>query len=1038
MAAMTFDLAISAVGHLLQQKSTPICWLVGPSASGKTALVHNLLASTDRARVLSLSAASPDRCLQQVFNEQTTAGLFTRLSAGATTLLVLDALDAVQYSDEERLGQVFDLRLRLLLSSTTRKWWPELSILVTSRFQPPRDLQAEGVSVIELVTMQQASTVEPVLDAGADAILEVLASSRKASSGWLLGLLTETSGTQPSLATPEAVRKGLDEAVSAGLVHRVETVTGGEWFQMLDNVRPRYLPPARAADVHCSVADKLLSDQLSPYIELAAKDDPELRHDLLERAMVHLLEADETEQAVQCYWHQLGNFSRLVRENALHLGIRACSALNDGRPPRHISPALKKSPAAMAVINDWGVHAICIGDATLAAETTLAAYGLSTEDDRLWDRSMLACYTAEALLVCGRVPEAMEWAERAKQFARAGLRLSEGVPTQEIMSAYDAAFYAIMAIAAQGHDAAGVAQVLSDMVELHIRMRKQLEEFNRHSILPLPGPTGEVNPEELSDGKPAGLLALLEDRPGDAVRILTAELTRWPQARLESRQGAIIRTLLLRALLADKRYSEVRALIPQLQHVADGLDDTAARCELASLAANLALVEGDAAAALAIVDDFLYLASHCGLQLLRNDLLGARSRALMALGRVDEAKTSAVGIQDIVAAPAIKTSEKRPQPAKAPEEPRKVGPERRLQLHEAALKVIENYDTRGLPFAVYFRKYDITITHGPFEFGAQLTENRLVEAMPPGAKVLTIQDHGLMGYLGSGGFTDRSAPAFLLGDDDWKEVALALIRFADLIVHEPSMLGGGTRWELETIFQEDRWDRTVLLLLPLRGGLPPIDNDPLIQKFPRCIWMDDFHTTALPDIPVVQDLIARMAQIAALPEDARRGLTDRVARDAAYPIDLMPIARHYEDSAMLSSLMQDEDDRIRYYGFWQLFRAGSLRSEHWLSGDDSFDNRVKFAEDYIQMSAIMLDHESEGDKFILFGDLTFAEQCAESAYNLIRESDGPIAAYYRDRAEKRYEEVMTLRNALQGYPDRFILRPRYGPFPVSARPRDNE
>jgi hypothetical protein len=90
------------------------------------------------------------------------------------------------------------------------------------------------------------------------------------------------------------------------------------------------------------------------------------------------------------------------------------------------------------------------------------------------------------------------------------------------------------------------------------------------------------------------------------------------------------------------------------------------------------------------------------------------------------------------------------------------------------------------------------------------------------------------------------------------------------------------------------------------------------------------------------------------------------------------------------------------------------------------------------MSAIMLDHESEGDKFILIGDLTFGEQCAASAYNLIRESDGPIAAYYRDRVEERYKEVMKLRNALQAYPGRFILRPRYGPFPVSARPRDNE
>lgn len=105
-------------------------------------------------------------------------------------------------------------------------------------------------------------------------------------------------------------------------------------------------------------------------------------------------------------------------------------------------------------------------------------------------------------------------------------------------------------------------------------------------------------------------------------------------------------------------------------------------------------------------------------------------------------------------------------------------------------------------------------------------------------------------------------------------------------------------------------------------------------------------------------------------------------------------------------------------------------------GDDSFENRSHIADSYVQMSSILLDHETEGDKIVLIGDLDFAEQCAESAYNLMRASDGAVAAYNRAEAEAQYGRVMALRDALKAQPDRFVLRPRYGPFTVSVLPRD--
>jgi hypothetical protein len=850
---------------------------------------------------------------------------------------------------------------------------------------------------------------EQSLESGPATVLEVLATSRKASSGWLLGLLTGQHETQPSLATPAAVRKILEEAVSAGLVHRVEMGKSGEWFQMPNCVRRRFLPPACAATVHASVADELEGDELRLYVELAAEDDPELFHELLERAMVHRLKAGDMQNAVQCYWQRLGNFSRLGSERAFHLGARACCTLNAGRPPHQISPALKEVAEALAVINDWGVHAICVGDAKLASEGALAAHGMIAEDLEPWNKSTLARHVAEALLLRGRLPEAMQWAERAKQHALASIRMNEGLPTEEVMSAYDHAFYAIMKIAAGGHDACGAAQVLSEMVEVHSRARELMSEFNRSAIFPLPGPSGEVNAEELLDGRPAAMVALLAGRPGDALRILTPQLARWSQERLDSRQGLEMRTLVLRAQMADERNREAGESIVQLRHLADELDDTAARCELASIAAGLALVEGNAEASLALADDFVDLASNCDLGLLRNDLLKVRSKALRALGRVEEARASDEDIQKVAAAPVVEPPRQRRQRAKAAEESRRGEPEQRLQLHEASLSVIEDYNTQGLPFALYFRTYSVIVAHGPLEFGPQMIETVLHEAMPPGAHVLTVQDPDLgpLYYSGLSSHFYRSAPGLYLEDEHWQEILASLIPFADLIVAEWYALTEGVRFELDVAYRTNRWDRTVLLLPPPKGYLSGVHSDPLIQKFPRCIWIDSFDTGWLTDSPVVRDLITRMAEIAGLPEDARRRLTDRAARDEAYPIDLLPIAVHYERSAMRRRLRQDEDDRIRNYVFWELFRAASIRRVRMLRGDESFDNRMKLYDAYMEMSEIVLDHEREGDKIILIGDLTFAEQCAQSARALIRESDGPAAfASRRKRAENRLQSVL--------------------------------
>jgi hypothetical protein len=1026
MAATTFDAAVSSVTDWLRQRPTPVCWLTGPPGAGKTGVVRAVRAAAGRTCTAPLSAASPDRCLHHAFGDRTTAGIGARLAADNPGLVVLDALDTVQDPDDG--GRVTDPRLRLLLSAAARGRWPGVSTLVTSRLWPGRDLPADGATVIELVATDPAAGAGPLIGSGSAAVLEVLASSRQASSGWLLGLFAGHPARPPSLATPAAVHAALADALTAGIVDHVEFGASGEWFQMSDVARHRFLPPDRAAAVHEAVAAGLESDAVLWHAELSAGADPALLHDLLERAIEHRLAAGNIHAAVQCYWDRLGNYARLDQLNDSLRGARICRALNAGRPPHEVSPVLRQSPGAFAVINDWGLYAVRAGAAELSAAAAVTTTGLVGDDQQPWHLSNLARHAAEAYLACGRLPEGMFWAERAKEHALAGLRKTEGLPTREGMDAYDLAFYAIMTIAAAGGDAAGPAHVLDEMVASHERAQTVLANYNRQVPFPMPGPTGEVNAEELLDGRPAALVAMLDGRPADAVRILAAQVAGRPDNWPESNKDLAVNLLLLRAKIAAGRHDEARDLIARLRPVADRRDDVPARCELATAAAALLLAAGDAAAALAATDDFLNPAATGDLVLVRNELLTVRAEALRAFGRTAEADATAAEVRDVSAAAPISPAS-RPRRPKPAAEPHLTGPERRRQLHEAALAVVEDYNARGLPFALYFRKYDILVAHGPMEFGPQLVENVLADAMPPGAHVLTIQAHNDWAeYSGAGHFMDRSAPALYVGDDEWEAVATQLIPFADLIVSECYMLSPGVRFELDLAYRANRWDRTVLLLPPLRSPLAVIDSDPLIQMFPRCVWADSLHTHPLPDASVVRDLIARMAAIAALPDADRALLTDRSTRDAAFPIDLRPIAEDYESTAMLDSVYQDHDDRVRYYGFWRLFRAASILGCLMVDGDDSYETRSRLSGMCVQMSVIMLDNERDGDLVVLVGDLTFGEQCAQSAVALIRDGEG--SNYFRKRAEDQLRTVREVRAAVAANPDRFVLRPRYGPFLV--------
>jgi hypothetical protein len=847
---------------------------------------------------------------------------------------------------------------------------------------------------------------------------------------------------------------GLDAALTADLRirHLLAAITAGRW------------PKLR-------VVMKTNGEAISTY-------DDESQLDAGERALMAFLADDDFDSAVLHYWQTLGNFASLAPQRAIHRGARLCRALNDGRDPDQLSERLRNSPGATAVVNDWSLYASATGDARLAVNAARSAYELSPSDGSLGEKSMLARHCAESFLLRGRVPEALQWARRAIDHATSDIRRSEGLPTSEVMDAYNYA-YQVLIDALAVHSAPEVAtHALEELVEVQTRARRVLANYNRSAArtgaLTLPGPALDVDPETLAEGRPAATAAFVDERFEDACGILE----RHALDRMTPWMTLDVRVRNVRAQFAAGRHEDARRAVAELITIANDLDDTAARCQLALLRAEMLLVDGDTTACQALVEQSLDLAAVGGLGMLWIDLLVLRSRALLALHDRETAQVSAAAAvfeldprilarwpaaDDLLGAShpecdyrtgalravdalraaggevhgdRVRALATAPPPTQKrrtidrSDEKRRTGPERRIELHEAALAAIEAYANNGQPLAVYFRKYDFNVTYGPMEYGPRLIENVLRDALPDDANVVTIQSHeDAMGYTGNGFVMDRAAPALLLDDDGWQEAAAALIANADLIVSECLMLSQGVRFELQTAYELGRWDRTVLVLPPLRSPFAVVDSDPLVQMFPRCIWADSLHTEEVTDAYVMKDLLARINGIASLPVEKRCRLVDFALRDEAFPIDLHAVANAYELEARIGAMQQDEDDRIRYYGFWRLFRASSIRVMAMVHGDDSFANRLSLYEAWLQMSSIQLDHETEGDRVILVGDLLFAEQCAQSAHSIIREGDmaGPSL---RERALAQWNSVRRLRATVDTQPERFIFRRRYGPFIV--------
>jgi hypothetical protein len=973
------DLLSADILGWLNEARTLLCWVWGLTPKVTDAAVSAVrMADRQLERdAVSFSDASPDSCLAALLDVQGTTRPVTWvqlrrfLHREGRRLILLDGLDG---------AALHDLRIRLLLRNAADGRPLDTRILVAAPALPPEDLLPPRL--IQGVTVIAAGAADTLTTAGTVA------------------------------AQLRAARQG-------------------------DNGRP---------DSHTTLdADT----------------------DAVEGAIAHKLAAGNVRGAVDDYWVRLGNFSTMRPRGQLHLGARICRALNGGGDPDRVDAALMESGWATPVVNDWGQFARCLGNVPTAVQAALTAHRIGTDEVRPWDAALLARHVCEALIMGGDLSAATEWAETARRHAVIGLRQVEGLPTAESMGGVDDAAAAAIKLAALFEGADGIERELDALAEIHARQRRVLEDANRAPLpLPFSGPTGPVDREALLYGWPAALAAVLRRDAEGARRLLDRRVT--PSVREAE-------TLLPRVLLAEGAVYQAEELLSSLRATAEAADDADAMCELAVIRARAQLAGSRALDAEADVEEHLWLAATLGLGIRWIDLMVVQSEVLRALGRIDEARRSAEvalhgvpteslrGALDsgsryrtgaLAAVEALRATGAEPvseviatiaaqAPVAAPRSSTRTRPDRpdpdviyatekdrRADLHRAARQVIDEYIHHGTPFVLYLRKFGDVVAHGPMEFGPQLLENSLRAELPEGANMVTVQElrkFSDVEYSGGGTFVDRGAPALILSDKEWQDVVEVLIGHAALIVSECLMLSSGVRFELETAYRLRRWDRTVLVLPPLDGPYGVIDSDPVVQMFPRCVWASAFHTKPLIEQDVIKDLVARIRAILELPEDVRRDLVDREAIDDEYPVTLMPLAKLYENDVLVELTFGDQDDeRIRYNAFWKLFRANSIRMIAWLGGDRSEENRFHMGEDYLRMSAATLEMEEEEGLIVVRGDLVFAEQCARSAYALLADEPDLVRA----EAERQLAKVQNVQRAMKTHPDRFVLRPRYGPFTV--------
>jgi hypothetical protein len=353
----------------------------------------------------------------------------------------------------------------------------------------------------------------------------------------------------------------------------------------------------------------------------------------------------------------------------------------------------------------------------------------------------------------------------------------------------------------------------------------------------------------------------------------------------------------------------------------------------------------------------------------------------------------------------------------------------REELDAAARRVVADHLKHGTPYVLYLRHYGFDVLHGPDDASRQLTENYLLNNLGRGINLLTVQEHdAALGYGTAASAFARRAPAFFFDDSEWLAGIRRLIIHADLVFSECLFLSGGVRAELDFAYHNGAYDRTVLVLPPPSSMVATVDDDELVQMFPRVVYASEFFTRELLDSFAVRDLLDRVRAIAGLSKRERRRLVDPGERRRRYPVTWDGVASGYMATAAIQELAGEDGETESgwHHAFWSYFRAGAIHGLRLQAGQVTLqDVAPALVECYLSMGRLMLRSEERDGRIVLRGDLPFARQCAKSAQALV---DRAGLSLFEPLVEGLVHDLEQYERAARLGPDRVIVEPRIKPI----------
>ena len=347
----------------------------------------------------------------------------------------------------------------------------------------------------------------------------------------------------------------------------------------------------------------------------------------------------------------------------------------------------------------------------------------------------------------------------------------------------------------------------------------------------------------------------------------------------------------------------------------------------------------------------------------------------------------------------------------------------REELDAAARRVVADHLEHGTPYVLYLRHYGFDVLHGPDDASRQLTENYLLDNLGRGVNLLTVQEHdAALGYGTASSAFARRAPAFFFDDSEWLSATSRLIVHADLVFSECLFLSGGVRAELDFAYRNGAYDRTVLVVPPPSSIVETVDDDELVQMFPRVVYASQSLTRELLDSFAVRDLLDRIRAIAGLGKRERRRLVDPAERRRRYPVTWDGVASGYMATAALEELGPGgQTESGWHHAFWSYFRAGAIHGLRLQTGQADLQSvGPALVECYLKMGQLMLRGEERDGRIVLHGDLTFARQCAQSAQSLVDRAGLPL---FEPLVDSLVHDLEQFERAARLGPDRVVVEP---------------